>query len=223
MTTPVAGNANRDADGAVNLLSTVNGRGWIAGGLSANGSMAALDATMRPIEALSSAGLGVFTSYVQPLQTVLDRMAGNASAVQTFADAWQRAATTANDVYQQLTKAVPADTAGWRGAAADQYRGRMADITAALRGTAALSSSMNAVSHTMGQVVSSARPSGNDLLTDLIRRLISYAQQARTTQGGLTPSVLAQATSLINSYQPRMADLEQNLMRTIDTLRSQVM
>jgi len=185
--------------------------------------MAALDATMRPIEALSSAGLGVFTSYVQPLQAVLDRMAGNASAVQSFADAWQRAATTANDVYQQLTKAVPADTAGWRGAAADQYRGRMADITAALRGTAALSSSMNAVSRTMGQVVSSARTSGNDLLTDLIRRLISYAQQAKATQGGLTPGVLAQATSLIDSYQPRMADLEQNLMRTIDTLRSQVM
>ena len=56
---------------------------------SSGGSMSALDATIRPIDALSSAGLGWLTPYVQPLQDVVDRMAGMSSVIQTFTDGWQ--------------------------------------------------------------------------------------------------------------------------------------
>lgn len=212
--------AAREADDAATLLTTITGRGWIAPGLRAGGSMAALGATMRPIDALSSAGLDALRPHVQPLQTVLDRLAGNASVIQSYADAWQRAATRVGEVHQQVNRSARTDTAEWTGEAGDLDRARATEIAESLRGTAASCSAMSEVSRAMGEVVAGARTSVNDLLTDLVRRLISYTRQAMAAEGGLTPNVMAQATRMIDSYRAPIADIEQQLQQTIRNLDS---
>lgn len=221
MTTDVAA-ATQDAETATSLRDTVSGNGWVADGLSANGSMAALDATIRPIDMLPAAGLDFLTSYVQPLQDVVDRMAGKSAAIQTFADGWQRAATAVEQVQQQLGQAVTAGTAQWQGTAGDAYRGRATEITAALQGASALATATGAAARTMGAATASARQQAGDLVTDLVQRLISYVGQAKAAQGGLTPTVMSQATQLINSYQAPVTDIEQQLRQTVSKAQQQV-
>jgi hypothetical protein len=207
--------AAREADDSAKLLADVTARGWIAEGLRADGSLQALGATMRPIDALSSAGLDALRPHVEPLQQVLDRMAGNAAVIQSFADAWQRAGTQISEVHQQLGRRVPADTAEWTGDAADLYRDRAGEITESLRSAATMCSATGELARTMGEVVAGARTTVNDLLTDLVGRLISYTRQAMAVEGGLTPSVLAQATRMIDSYRTPVTDVEQRLQRTV--------
>ncbi|HEV2778856.1 MAG TPA: hypothetical protein VGX25_05590 [Actinophytocola sp.] len=211
--------AARDADDAATLLATISGRDWIAAGLRADGNLQALSTPMRPIDALSSAGLDALKPHVQPLQEVLDRMAGNASVIQSFADGWQRAATRVGEVHQRLGGAARTDTAEWTGEAADRYRDRAAEVTESLRAAAAMCSVLSEAGRTMGEVVAGARSTVNDLLTDLVGRLISYTRQAMAAEGGLTPNVMAQATQMINSYRAPIADVERQVQQTIENLK----
>lgn len=200
------------------LRAKLTNRGWVADGLTVDGSLAALDATMRPIDALTSAGLGWLTAKVQPLQDVLDRLAGNASAIQAFADASQRTAKTVDQVQQQLASHASADTQQWQGSAADRYRSRAGQISTTLQATATVYSAINAVTSTMGGVVAGARTQINTLLTDLVQRLISYVRQAIAAEGSASPAIMAQATSMISSYAGPIADIERKLLQTIDNL-----
>ncbi|HWO63571.1 MAG TPA: hypothetical protein VNO31_26425, partial [Umezawaea sp.] len=119
------------------LAGTITGGGWVAGGLG-GGSMTALDATVKPIDALSSAGFGFLAGYVQPLQDVCDRMAGKASVVGSFADTWQQVSTRADQVRERLTRSTATETAQWSGAAGDRYRTRSAEIASVLEQVVAL-------------------------------------------------------------------------------------
>lgn len=184
---------------------------------SSGGSMSALDATIRPIDALSSAGLGWLTPYVQPLQDVVDRMAGMSSVIQTFTDGWQRAAAAVEQVQQSLGRAVSTGVADWKGEAGDAYRARAGEVTTALRGVVALATATGTGARGMGETAANARQSAGDLLTDLVQRLISYVSQAKAVEGGVTSNVLAQAATLVNSYQDPIASVEQELRQAFAT------
>jgi uncharacterized protein YukE len=200
-------------------LEAITGNGWIAGGLGTGHGMAALGATIRPADALAAAGFGWLTGSVRPLQDAVDRMAGNPSVIQTFADAWQRVAENLDRTEEDLARSARADTAGWRGSAADGYRGQAAGIGSMLRGTAMLAAGLASATRTMGEVLAGARTTVNDLLTDLVGRLISYTRQAMAAEGGLTPNVMAQATQMVNSYRAPIADVERQVQQTIDNLK----
>jgi len=219
--------ASTDVSGIVSaaeaLRSAAAGRGWIADGLSPDKGMAALDATMRPIDALSSAGLDWLTPRVQPLQNVLDSMAGSSSVVQSFAAAGQRAAQSVDDVQRQLAGRARADTQSWQGKAGDGYRSVAAQTGAALQATAALHTATSTMSTLLGGVVADARTQVNDLLTDLVQRLISYVRIAGAAEGGgPSPDTMAQATSMINAYAVPIADIERKLLQTIGGPEAQV-
>ncbi|SFR01908.1 hypothetical protein SAMN04488564_10214 [Lentzea waywayandensis] len=184
---------------------------------SSGGSMSALDATIRPIDALSSAGLGWLISYVQPLQDVVDRMAGLSSVIQTFTDGWQRAAAAVEQVQQSLERAVSTGVADWKGEAGDAYRARADEITTALRGVVALATATGTSARGMGEIAANARQSAGDLLADLVQRLISYVSQAKAVEGGVTSNVMAQATTLVNSYQAPISEVEQELRQAFAT------
>jgi uncharacterized protein YukE len=177
--------------------------------------MAALDATMRPIDALGFAGLGFLTAHVQPLQDVVDRMAGQAPAIKSFADAWQRVSTQVDELQQRLARAVGTDTARWRGDAGDRYRSHAEEITAAMSRIVSLASAAGSATTTMGQALASGRQQAGDLLADLVARLVSFVAQAIAAEGGLTSNVLAQATNLINSYSSPIATIEQQVGQTV--------
>lgn len=91
------------AERATAALEAITGNGWVAGGLGGGEGMGALGASIRPADALAPSGQGWLTEHVKPLQDIVDRMAGNASVIQTFADTWQRAAEGLNQTLPGTT------------------------------------------------------------------------------------------------------------------------
>jgi len=210
--------ADRLAEEALALLNSIKTGQWLQP-LTAGGSLAPLDATMRPIDELSTAGLGWLVPHVQPLQQVLDRMAGSAAVIQTFADAWQRAGQQVEEIRDRLARATAAETEEWRGAAGDAYRRQARELTMAIQAAAHVSMATGIVARQMGEAVADARRRVNDLITDLVQRLISYARQAVAVEGGVTPRVLAECTRMINSYQGPITEIERKLEETLNSVQ----
>ena len=208
-----------DVDQITTLARTISGNSWVASGLSVAGGLSALDSHMTPTSALSSANLGWLTSFVKPLEDALGRMTGKASVIQTFATAWQQVSTKVNQIQQQHAGAAKADTARWQGTAADSYRSRAAEVTAALQRISALAGATSSATTTVGQAVAAGRQQANNLVTQLVQRLIPLVTQATALSGGLTPAVLAQATSLINTCAKSVATIEQQIQQTTTNLR----
>ncbi|HEV8558660.1 MAG TPA: hypothetical protein VGR06_20010 [Actinophytocola sp.] len=209
--------AGVSAEEALRLLNSIKTGEWVKPSIT-GGDLAALAATMRPIDELSSAGLDWLVPYVQPLQDVLDGMAGNAAVIQSFTDAWQRAAAKVAEVRDQLARRAEAETSEWHGGAADRYRARAQELALALETAAHVAEATGLVARKMGEAVAEARKQVNDLLTDLVRRLISYAKQAVAVEGGVTPNVLAQCTSMIDSYRAPISAIERQLQQTLDSI-----
>jgi hypothetical protein len=199
------------------LLDSIKTGEWVKPSIT-GGDLAALSATMQPIKELTSAGLDWLVPYVQPLQDVLDGMAGNAAVIQAFADAWQRAAAKVAEVRDQLARRAEAETSDWLGGAADRYRARARELAFALETAANVSEATGVVARQMGEAVAEARKQVNDLLTDLVHRLNSYAKQAIAVEGGVTPNVLAQCTSMIDSYRAPISAIAQRLEQTLDSI-----
>lgn len=193
---------------------------WVAPGLRAGGSLAALDATIRPIAALHEVGLGFLAGHVQPLQAAVDRMAGNASEIRSVADTWHQVSARAHQIQQSLTQAVATETTQWQGTAADRYRARAGEISSALSRIATLATAVHSATTTMGQALADGRQQAGAQLAALVKQLISGAGPAIAIQGGVTPDVLAQATTTISSSAPPIATIEQQVRQTISNIRS---
>lgn len=217
--TITAAEADRIADEALALLNAIKNGQWVGQGLTTGGGLTPLDQQMRPIDQLNQAGLPWLVPHVQPLQLVLDLLAGKAGVIQGYADAWQRAGTKVEEIRDQLERVARSETSEWRGEAADRYRRRARELTMALQAAAHVSMATGIMTRQMGEAVADARRRINDLLTDLVQRLISYAKQAVAVEGGVTPNVLAQCTAMINSYQGPIRQIEQQLQRTLDGIR----
>ncbi|MFL6144411.1 MAG: WXG100 family type VII secretion target [Labedaea sp.] len=210
--------AGRLAAESIELLNSIRDGSWVEGQRT-GGGLAALDATMRPIDELASANLGWLTTHVQPLQSVLDRMAGQAAVIQSYADAWERAANKIAEIREQLRRRAEAETSDWHGLAGDGYRGRARELTSALEVAANVAWGTGIFTKQQGEVIAAARLETNRLLTDLVRRLISYAHQAIAIEGGVTPNVVAQCTSMIDTYQGPISAIEQRLEQTMSSIQ----
>jgi hypothetical protein len=178
-------------------------------------TLTALDATIRPVDALSGNGLGWLVPHLQPLQDVVDRMAGRSGAVQTFADGWQKAATSAEQAQQRLGSSVNSQLADWQGEASDLYRGRAKEVGDALAQVGALAKKLSGLATSVGEAQAAARQTAGDLLTDLVRRVSSYVSQASAAEGGVTANVMSQAISMVDACREPMDDTEQQLRSTI--------
>ncbi|HET9143017.1 hypothetical protein [Actinophytocola sp.] len=203
----------------LDLLNTLTTGTWVPPGLRTGGGLGALDATMRPIDALAANGLGWLTQYVQPLQQVLDGLAGNAAVVRQYTDHWQRAAKQIAEIRTEFERRVDQETSGWLGSAGDSYRIRARELTMALDAADHVAHATGLVATQMGEAVADARTRVNELLTDLVNRLISYAKQAIAVEGGVTPNVVAQCTSMIDTYRTPIATIEQRLQQALDTIQ----
>ncbi|RSM68636.1 hypothetical protein DMH04_47000 [Kibdelosporangium aridum] len=175
----------------------------------------ALSASMRPVDALSAAGLGQLIGLVAPLQAVLDRMEGNASGVHAFLDAWVTVSNRITQVQGQLGQAVASGTAGWRGAAADQYRARADSFARSLAEYAAAAKEAAAVVQLTAEVVGQSRSSANDLIGEMVQRLISLVRHLMALEGGMTATVLAQAGDLVNTFAKPVANIEKQAQTSV--------
>jgi hypothetical protein len=219
MTPPGVARAKQEADDAADTARTIDRRGWYTAGLK-KGDLAQLDAVMRPIDQLSAAGLGALVPRVQPLQQVIDRLAGKAEVIRTFADAWQKTAKSLGEAGSLLGNAVATDTAKWSGNGAERYRERAGEMTEALRGCGSMATAIATAAVAVGEAVADARTQANELLTHLVRQLVSQAGTAKSVQGGLTAGTLAQAMHLISMFSTPIMTMESNVHNTVTSLYS---
>ncbi|WP_086666616.1 WXG100 family type VII secretion target [Lentzea kentuckyensis] len=205
---------------ATDVCDAIAGCGWVAGGLATGGGMAGLGDSPRPIDQLGSVGLGALTGQVQELQDVVDRLAGNAAVIGSFADTWRRVGESIGEVGERFGGIAESGTAAWQGDSGTGYRNRAAEVTGALRETATLSSMVGTLADTMGQVVAGARRTAGDQLADLVQRLISYVRTASAAEGGVTPNVLAQASSMIDAFREPIVGVEEKLRQSMSNVES---
>jgi hypothetical protein len=178
-------------------------------------NISALSTSMRPVDALSSAGLGQLISLVAPLQAVLDRMEGNASGVHAFLDSWVTVSNRINQIQGQLGQAVASGTAGWRGASADQYRTRADSFARSLAEFASAAKEAAAVVQLTAEVVGQSRSSANDLINEMVQRLISLVRHLMALEGGMTATVLAQAGALVSTFAKPVANIEKQAQTSV--------
>lgn len=207
--------ADAAAEEALALRDRVVAAGWVAPGLAGGAGLAALDAPIRPIDRLAAAGLGWLVPHVRPLQEAVDGMAGDAAAVGSFAEAWLRAADRVDAVRRDLVRSAPAETAAWRGEAAERHRASAVEIAEALRGAAAVAEATGAAARTMGEAAALARTAAGELLDDLVRRLVATTRRAVAAEGGITPAVVADAAEVVDLYRAPIAEQEEKLRRTV--------
>ncbi len=205
---------------ATGVCDAVTGCGWLTGGLATGGGMGGLGESTRPIDQLGAAGLGALAAQVQELQDVVDRLAGNATVIGSFADTWRRVGESVGQVGQRLGGIAEPDTAAWQGDSGTRYRNRAAEVTGALRETAELSSMVGTLADRMGQVVAGARRTAGGQLTDLVQRLISYVRTASAAEGGVTPNVLARASGLIDAFRAPIVGVEGELRQSMSNVES---
>jgi hypothetical protein len=207
------------AESAVDVANGIQSGNWVEIGFGAAGvGLEALSIAMDPAGSLLSAGVGWLMEHVEPLSQILDRLAGDADAINAHAATWQNVAQAVGDVAADYGPAVAAGTAGWSGDAANAYRTRGADLTNLLSAAGTASGGVGTAVEMAGLIVATVREVVRDLIADLVGRLIAWALEAAATLGLATPVVVAQATSAIAKWAARIADIVRKLIKTINNL-----
>jgi hypothetical protein len=201
------------------VLSTVRGGGWVAAGLRTGGGTSWLDADLRPVEDLHRAGLSWAVVFVQPLQTVIDQLAGKGSVIQSFVTTWQQVASSLDEAGGLFSRTAPAETVSWEGEAADGYRTWAARTAESVRNGSALASATSEAARLMGEVVGNARKDVADLVGRLVNELTTKVPRLVAAEGGVTSGVVDQVTAAVESYRTPIADIERNLLTTVSNLR----
>lgn len=212
-----------DADSALaaaqQLLNDVTSGRWVTGRLKAGGPITPpMEEAAKPIHQLEAAGFGWFVPKVQPLQAAVDRMAVDARWAQTYIDTWQRTSDKINEIGKLLDQYSSSDTTKWQGLAALRYRDRAAEIATALEALDTVDKAKAEAAEELAQVASDAYRQSGQLLTSLVQQLISSLSLAQATSGGMTAQAMADATNLVSSCAARIADVERELIGSVNNL-----
>ncbi len=205
------------AESVADLVSGIESGNWIdigLGGLTTG--LEALSIAMDPIGSVASNLVSFIIEHVQPLQDMLDKLAGDADAVAAHARTWKNIASHVGEVRADYDRDLRADTAGWTGVAAETYRGRATDTAALLDAASRASGGLGSAVEMAGVVVGVVRETVRDLIADLVGRLVVWAAEALTIIGA--PAAPAQAATAAAKWAARIAQVVKQLVRTLRNL-----
>ncbi|HEV2782624.1 MAG TPA: hypothetical protein VGX25_24800 [Actinophytocola sp.] len=158
----------------------VRAKGWVSPGLGVPGaSLGLLGSTFNPLSALATAGLGWFMPFVSFLGEGLTQLQGGsagsvASGAQSFGDAG-RDITGVADAYRESTSA---QTSGWSGAAASEYRDAAARHADGIAGLGQASTTTGSAIIGAGQVVAQAIAEVTELIAEAVAQIVPIMSQA---------------------------------------------
>jgi hypothetical protein len=92
----------------------------------------ALSMTLDPFGSIASAGVGWLLNHVDFLREPIDKLAGNAAAIQAASQTWSNVAAELTEAADQYHSAL-GTVSGWTGSAADDYRAAASDYTTLLQ------------------------------------------------------------------------------------------
>ncbi|RZS29535.1 hypothetical protein EV193_12020 [Herbihabitans rhizosphaerae] len=205
------------AESVDDLVQGIKSGNWIDIGLGAlTTGLEALSIYMDPIGSVASNLISFIIEHFGPLQDALDKLAGNADAVAAHAQTWKNISKAVAQAKADYEREAKADTAGWKGAAADAYRRRAADTAALMDAGAKAADGLGSAVEMAGMVVGVVRETVRDLIADLVGRGIVWAAEALTVVGA--PLAAKQAAVAAAKWAARIAQIIKKLIRTLQNL-----
>lgn len=199
------------------LVAAIESDGWVDDLLAGAAFGTEVVATaIDPFSALLANGLGWAMEYFDPLQQVLDELAGLPDVVAAHAATWNNIATELGDMAADLGSHLAGDLPDWQGRAAAAYTAMMGHNVAAVGGLSAVAAAMAAATEAAGNLVRFTRDIVRDLIADLVARVIVWAAEAIFVV--TIPVIAAQITAAVVKWAGRILSYTTALISSLTNL-----
>jgi hypothetical protein len=199
------------------LVAAIESEGWVDDLLAGAALGTEVVATaIDPFSALLANGLGWAMEYFEPLQHLLDQLAGMPDVVAAHATTWDNIAGELSGTADQLAAYLKGDLPDWTGRAATAYTAMMGHNVAAVGGLSAVASAMAAATQAAGNLVRITRDIVRDLIADLVARVIVWAAEAVFVV--TIPVIAAQITAAVVKWAGRILSYTTALVTSLTNL-----
>jgi PPE-repeat protein len=199
------------------LVAAIESDGWVDDLLAGAAFGTEVVATaIDPFSALLANGLGWAMEYFEPLQHMLDELAGMPDVVAAHAATWDNMAAELGDMADDLGAHLTGDLPDWNGRAAAAYTAMMGHNVAAIGGLSAVAAAMAAATEAAGNLVRFTREIVRDLIADLVARVIVWAAEAIFVV--TIPVIAAQITSAVVKWAGRILSYTSALVTSLTNL-----
>jgi uncharacterized protein YukE len=163
----------------------VRGKGWVAPGLGVPGApLGLLGSSLNPLSGLAAAGLGWFMPLVSFLGEPLTQLqGGDGASVSSGAGDFAGAGRDLGGVADAYRESTSAQTSGWSGQAAGEYRDAGARHADGVAGLGAASSTTGDAIIGAGQVVAQAIAEVTELIAEAVAQIVPIMTQAMARAG----------------------------------------
>jgi hypothetical protein len=209
---------------AVGITQSDNGAGALMSACQT--SLDLYSTLVDPLGTLMSSVAHFMIDYVWPIPEILDMLVGNPTAVGNMSLTWTNIQDTVTSAGEKVTGEVSGTVgSAWIGDAADRYKGMMEMYVGTLTSIAGAAGGIATMLAMMSDLIALIREIIEQLLSDLVGKLISYATEVLCTFGLGTPVVIAQATPVCFQYiksgqewSDRMSTLAENVTKNMDNI-----
>ena len=216
-TTPLAGTFLLE-DGEA-LVQAINDKDWVAGGLAVlGGAFDAAAAASDPIGTLIAMGLGWVLDHVQPFNTWLEQLTGDADQVKAHAATWKNVHKHLQATAEAMASYVTTDLADMNGRTITAYQGAASDITRVINAAGTWAGAIGTALEVTAFIVQFVHDFVRDAISEVVGSILSYAAELIATFGLAWPIVAEQIATRIASLIGQVGRNVKNLVTSARNL-----
>ena len=216
-TTPLAGTFLLE-DGEA-LVQAINDKDWVAGGLAVlGGAFDAAAAASDPIGTLIAMGLGWVLDHVQPFNTWLEQLTGDADQVKAHAATWKNVHKHLQATAEAMASHVTTDLADMNGRTITAYQGAASDITHVINAAGTWAGAIGTALEVTAFIVQFVHDFVRDAISEVVGSILSYAAELIATVGLAWPIVAEQIATRIASLIGQVGRNIKNLVTSARNL-----
>ena len=216
-TTPLAGTFLLE-DGEA-LVQAINDKDWVAGGLAlVGGAFDAAAAASDPIGTLIAMGLGWVLDHVQPFNTWLEQLTGDADQVKAHATTWKNVQKHLQATAETMASHITTDLADMNGRTITAYQGAASDITHVINAAGTWAGAIGTALEVTAFIVQFVHDFVRDAISEVVGSILSYAAELIATVGLAWPIVAEQIATRIASLIGQVGRNVKNLVTSARNL-----
>ena len=216
-TTPLAGTFLLE-DGEA-LVQAINDKDWVAGGLAVvGGAFDAAAAASDPIGTLIAMGLGWVLDHVQPFNTWLEQLTGDADQVTAHATTWKNVQKHLQATAETMASHITTDLADMNGRTITAYQGAAGDITRVINAAGTWAGAIGTALDITAFIVQFVHDFVRDAISEVVGSILSYAAELIATVGLAWPIVAEQIATRIASLIGQVGRNVKNLVTSARNL-----
>lgn len=206
-------------DGALDSAVALKNGDFVEAGLDMlGGGIDALGVLTDPFGALGSLVAGWIIAHLQPVQDLLDQIAGDPNSIYAEAATWHKVAQAISGISTDYVSAARADTAPMDGLMITAYRGYAELQATVMSGIGEICDGVGEGIKLGGTIVAGVRAFIQQLLTDVIGQIIGKVAESLCTLGIAAPHALASAANKCRQLIEKTKELFEKLSRTLDRM-----